>query len=806
MFQNKLLRFCFLFIGILLIPVASYAQFFNLGALWKRVLVEPDNPGVWSTRVHIPEPTTRAEAVWTGTEMIIFGGFIESYQTTGNGYSYNPTSDTWSLLPTENAPSARGRHTATWTGTEVVIWGGISYEATSFSALGDGAKYNPSTQTWTTISSTSAPVARFNHTAVWTGTDYIIYWGGQLDGSTSTNTGAIYNATTNAWVQATTTSSAPSARYGQVAAWVGTEMLVWGGSVANGSTYLYDPIADDWSSKFPTTDTPTSRAHASYISTGSEVIMFGGMDTNGDPVGDGSVYSFAPGTWKKTSITNAPTARHGSSAVWDDTDNMILFGGYDGTNYLNEGYKYSLSGDSWTSISSTNAPSLRTNSAVVWTGDEMVIWGGSNGDTYLNDGGKYDSASDIWTPITISNPAPFIGGYATAIWTGSEVLFFGGANATASAQGYRYNYTTDTWSAMSTTNAYAKIYHTAVWTGTEMLVWGGMNGSAANSLAGAIYNPTADTWTQMTQTAAPTARRRHVAVWTGTQMIVWGGWDDTNVLSDGKRYNWPGNTWSTMTTSNAPTKVMYHRAVWDGTEMYVMGGMDQNYIVPLWHLSSRDSVKSYNPASNTWTTRASLATGRYYHAAVWTGSKILVWGGTLGSGSSSPGYNYSYLSSGEVYDPGTDSWTAMPDSGLSGRTTIPSLWTGSELVVWGGADETDMLNDGARYNPVKNKWTTMATEGRPSSRAQYPAAVISDSKILITGGNGYSAKPFYGSIHLYSILTYCPQKLTSGSCEAIAGCDWSGGTCANDCSEPSTQFDCEKIDSCEWSGGTCQAI
>src|SRR5690606_6473219 len=105
---------------------------------------------------------------------------------------------------------SRGRHTMIWTGTEVVVWGGIYYEATSYSSVGDGAKYNPSTQTWTTMSNTSAPSARFNHTAVWTGTDYMIVWGGQTDGTTSTNTGAIYNASTNTWAQTTTTSSAAS--------------------------------------------------------------------------------------------------------------------------------------------------------------------------------------------------------------------------------------------------------------------------------------------------------------------------------------------------------------------------------------------------------------------------------------------------------------------------------------------------------------------------------------------------------------------------------------------------------------------
>ena len=41
-----------------------------------------------------------------------------------------------------NAPSARVYHTAVWTGSEMIVWGGYNYPAGD---LNDGDRYNPAT-------------------------------------------------------------------------------------------------------------------------------------------------------------------------------------------------------------------------------------------------------------------------------------------------------------------------------------------------------------------------------------------------------------------------------------------------------------------------------------------------------------------------------------------------------------------------------------------------------------------------------------------------------------------------------------
>jgi len=58
--------------------------------------------------------------------------------------------------------------------------------------LGDGRAYDPMTNTWRTLSTTSAPAARADHTAVWTGSSMII-WGGAIEpADTYVRTGRVF--------------------------------------------------------------------------------------------------------------------------------------------------------------------------------------------------------------------------------------------------------------------------------------------------------------------------------------------------------------------------------------------------------------------------------------------------------------------------------------------------------------------------------------------------------------------------------------------------------------------------------------
>src|SRR6266513_205248 len=128
----------------------------------------------WTATPGPPDGREGHTAVWTGSEMIIWGGQIYAFSGTYNtGGRYNPNTDTWTPTSTVNAPTPRALHTAVWTGSEMIVWGGLG----DSSDWNTGGRYNPVADSWTPTVTTGAPEARDSHTAVWTGSEMIV-WGG----------------------------------------------------------------------------------------------------------------------------------------------------------------------------------------------------------------------------------------------------------------------------------------------------------------------------------------------------------------------------------------------------------------------------------------------------------------------------------------------------------------------------------------------------------------------------------------------------------------------------------------------------
>ena len=86
--------------------------------------------------------------------MIVWGGDGPIYFNTGG--RYNPNTDSWTATSTINAPEAPALHTAVWTGSEMIVWGGFYGDNGSY--LNTGGRYNPTTDSWTATSTTNVPL------------------------------------------------------------------------------------------------------------------------------------------------------------------------------------------------------------------------------------------------------------------------------------------------------------------------------------------------------------------------------------------------------------------------------------------------------------------------------------------------------------------------------------------------------------------------------------------------------------------------------------------------------------------------
>ena len=99
--------------------------------------------------------------------MIVWGGSDgggPTYFNTGGRY---PSTDSRTATSPTNAPDARGGHTALWTGSEMIVCGGFNDSGD----LNTGERYNRGTDSWAATSTTDAPSARGFPWSVWTGSE-----------------------------------------------------------------------------------------------------------------------------------------------------------------------------------------------------------------------------------------------------------------------------------------------------------------------------------------------------------------------------------------------------------------------------------------------------------------------------------------------------------------------------------------------------------------------------------------------------------------------------------------------------------
>jgi N-acetylneuraminic acid mutarotase len=153
------------------------------------------NPATRTWRKLPPMPARRpgGTAVWDGKEVLFVGGYRPAgtgFSLAAHGLAYNPVTNRWRWLPA--MPFARAGFAAVWTGRQLLVWGGLTAAGV---APPHGEAYTPATNRWTALP--ASPLrGRPDPTAVWTGRRMIV-WGGYNSAVNKTYTdGAAYTPAT----------------------------------------------------------------------------------------------------------------------------------------------------------------------------------------------------------------------------------------------------------------------------------------------------------------------------------------------------------------------------------------------------------------------------------------------------------------------------------------------------------------------------------------------------------------------------------------------------------------------------------
>jgi hypothetical protein len=179
--------------------------------------------------------------------------------------------------------------------------------------------------------------------------------------------------------------------------------------------------------------------------------------------------------------------------------------------------------------------------------------------------------------------------------------------------------------------------------------------------------------------------------------------------------------------------------VWTGRRVLVWGGVHRG--------ASIDAVgdgAAYDPARDRWRTIAPAPSGVLGdggRASAWTGRTAVFWAGNSPDGPAR----------GAVYRPATDRWRILPRGPLGPREGYASFWTGDELFIVGGTSGDGLARPvGAAVDPVTRVWLRApglnALHGLVASGIVWTGDVAFIGGVVYTrGGDGWTTVPVFAS-------------------------------------------------------------
>jgi hypothetical protein len=324
-------------------------------------------------------------------------------------------------------------------------------------------------------------------------------------------------------------------------------------------------------------------------------------------------------------------------------------------------------------------------------------------------------------------PFPLVG--KIGVWTGSIFLSAGRGCCADSGPATIVGYSpaTNAWRKVTTLPATPPFSSAAqgfpgyVWTGREIVFAGGTIRVPVDTppvytprwtTAVMAYTPATGTWRQLASVPATPPSWWHLPrvdwpfgdpgldvqmAWTGSEVLLFG----EHALF---RYDMATDTW--RVAAPPPHSVFGPSVVWTGSRLIVWGGHSDQAPYPELRTGA-----AYDPVSDTWAPiPTSPVTPRT--TTVWTGTVMLSWGGQVG---------------GVAYNPGTRTWGALPWAPIAVTGVERAVWTGRELFAWSYSDRK-----AAAYNPVMNTWRLIPTG--PAAPAFADTLAWAGTQVLLLGG------------------------------------------------------------------------
>ncbi len=201
-------------------------------------------------------------------------------------------------------------------------------------------------------------------------------------------------------------------------------------------------------------------------------------------------------------------------------------------------------------------------------------------------------------------------------------------------------------------------------------------------------------------------------------MIVVGGIENS---ATAEIFDLGPETWTTV-ISNFEGRGFHSATLLSDGKVLVSGGLHFNgsIYVPL------TSTELYDPATTTWSTVGPLNEARGGHTAT-----LLADGKVLVAGGAESELAFPIIDSAELYDPETQLWTTTGALIEARAIATATLLANGNVLLSGGYDGGGMKT-AELYDPVAGMWSATAELSDP--RANHTATLMPDGKVLVAGG------------------------------------------------------------------------
>ena len=262
----------------------------------------------------------------------------------------------------------------------------------------------------------------------------------------------------------------------------------------------------------------------------------------------------------------------------------------------------------------------------------------------------------------------------------------------------------------------------------KVVLFGGITGDGQRSSETWLYDPSANTWTEMFPSPSPAARYYHAMVYDSAndKVVLYGG---ITGYAETWLYDVEDNEWVQEHPDPHPPSLYGHKMAYDSAnnKVVLFGGYYYSGGWRFWN-----DTWLYDVAGNVWSEKAPSVSpsARYGHAMAYdpVNNKVVLYGG----------YNGTYLNDTWLYDVVKDQWTEIYRESLPPRKAWHSMAYDREInriLLYGGyPHDTDIW----QFDTAAKTWTQRSYFLEPSVR--YLSAMAHDNinrKTIVFGGYYY---------------------------------------------------------------------